>query len=507
MRRGNSVSRNPALSHGLAGLLAVTLGLAGGAAVAFGPFWAGFVVLAALALLYALLLNTGVGLALVVLIATVLPFGTLPFKAVITPNFLELALLGLLVVWLLRLLTHPDDSFYLTPLGLPIIGFIGVTLFSFILGSNAHPDSLTLHNYFKFVLAVLFFFSVVNCLRTFEQARWAARLLIIGGAVSALLGLVLFFLPDRAALQMLVSLGRIGYPTTGRVLRYVADDPSGVERAIGFAVDPNSYGGMLALIGALTITQTVAERPILARHWLYAMAGALALATFLTQSRGALGGLVVGTLYAATLRYRQLWRPIIGALAAALLLYFVFGIGEHFVTRVTEGIQFQDQANLMRLNEYQNAIRIIQRYPVFGIGFGSQGPDLDLGVGVSSIYLALAERVGLVGLFWFLGIIAAFFARGLPAMRLGFAKHAYERAGLLLSLQAAIAAALAVGLLDHYFFNIEFSHMATLFWGTIGLALVVETMNDEGGMMKTSDNLDLPVHHSSFIVHRSEGER
>jgi O-antigen ligase len=215
-----------------------------------------------------------------------------------------------------------------------------------------------------------------------------------------------------------------------------------------------------------------------------------------------LGGLVVGTLYAATVRYRQLWRPVVGALVAALVLYFVFGVGAQFVTRVTEGIQFQDQANQMRLNEYQNALQIIQRYPIFGIGFGSQGPDLDLGVGVSSIYLALAERVGLVGLFWFLGIIGAFFARGLPAIRSAFAAQQHERAGLLLSLQAAIVAALAVGLLDHYFFNIEFSHMVALFWGSIGLALVLETMKDEGGTMKTSGNLELLVHHSSFIVHR-----
>ncbi len=51
----------------------------------------------------------------------------------------------------------------------------------------------------------------------------------------------------------------------------------------------------------------------------------------------------------------------------------------------------------MRLNEFRNAIEIISRYPLFGIGF-AQAPDIDLGAGVSSIYLALAERIGLLGL-------------------------------------------------------------------------------------------------------------
>ena len=71
-------------------------------------------------------------------------------------------------------------------LGLPIIGFLGLTLFSFLLGSGGSPDSLTLHNYFKFLLGVLFFFSVVNCVRTEEQATWALRLMMIGGALAAL---------------------------------------------------------------------------------------------------------------------------------------------------------------------------------------------------------------------------------------------------------------------------------------------------------------------------------
>ena len=148
--------------------VAVLLGLAGGAAVAFAPPWIAFAALLALVPVYLVLRSTDVGLASSVLIATILPFGTLPFKAGVTPNFLELALLALLAIWLLRLLINPDQSLELTPLGLPLIGFLGVTLFSFILGSNASPDSLTLHNYFKFVLAVLFFVAR----RTPAQASW-----------------------------------------------------------------------------------------------------------------------------------------------------------------------------------------------------------------------------------------------------------------------------------------------------------------------------------------------
>lgn len=478
-RLNDALGRSPALRAALIGLLTVGVGVVGGAAAAFGPFWAGFVALAALGMAYVLLVNINLSIAVVLLIATVLPFGTLPFKAVITPNFLELALLALLGVVLLRILTQPDEPLELTGLGLPLIGFVGLTLFSFLIGSNGRPDSTLLHNYFKFVLAILFFFGIANSVRTRQQARFALQALMIGGTLAALIGLGLYFLNDQTALRLLTSLGRIGYPTSGRVLRFVEDDPNGVERAIGLAVDPNSFGGMLALVGALTATQVVSGRPLLPRPVLVGMAAALILATLLTQSRAALGGLIVATMYVATLRYRRLWWVILAGGALAAFLFIGLGIGEQFVQRVSEGVQFRDRANQMRLAEYRNAIAVIQAYPVFGIGFG-QAPTLDLVAGVSSIYLAIAQRTGLVGLAAFLGIMVAFFAQTWRALRATVRNGDEERAAWLVSLQAAVAAALAVGLLDHYFFNIEFSHMVALFWGTIALAMVLGRIEEAG---------------------------
>jgi O-antigen ligase len=459
----------------MAALAAILVGLAGGAVVAFAPFWLGFAALAALAAVYAILVDTRVGLATVIGIATIVPFATLPFRAVITPTLLTLALAALMGVWILRMLVRGDERVTITPMGMALIGFLGITLFAFLLGSNASPEPSLLHNYVKFTMATLFFFSVVNCVRDRQTVRWVFRFLIIGAAISAVIALVLYVIPDRLALQILVSFGRIGYPTEGRVLRYVEDDPNGLMRAIGLSVDPNSFGGMLALIGALAATQLVSERPTLPRRMLLVATGVILLALFLTYSRAALGGMIVAAMYVATLRYRRLWWVILAAGALAAVLFIGLGVGERFVERIVEGVQFRDRANQMRLAEYQNAIAIIQAYPVFGIGFG-QAPEIDLVAGVSSIYLAIAQRTGLVGLTAFLGIMIWFFVRNWRALRAASVIGDEERVAWLVSLQAALAAALAVGLLDHYFFNIEFSHMSALLWGTIGLAVAIEEM-------------------------------
>ncbi len=460
----------------LVGLLAaIGVGVAAGAAVSVGPFWAGFAIVAALAACYALLRSAEALLGLVLAIALVLPFGTLPFNVGVTPALLELALVALIAIVGLRIAIDPDATLAVSPLGGPVVGLLGICGFAFLLGSNGSPDSLTLHNFFKFVVAVLLFFCVINLVRTRADAKRMLRMLLLFGGLAALIGLALYALPDALAEQILIVFGRIGYPTSGRVLRYVEDDPNGLARAIGLAVDPNSYGGMLALIGALAAAQCLSERPALPRKLLFPLTGAVLLALFLTYSRAALGGVIVAAMYVATLRYRRLWWVILGggALAAALLIGL--GVGEQFVSRITEGVQFRDQANQMRLAEYQNALAVIAAYPVFGIGFGA-APELDLTAGVSSIYLAIAQRTGLVGLAAFLGVIGLFFARNFGALRAAVAGGDDERAAWLVGLQAAVAAALAVGLLDHYFFNIEFSHMSALLWGSIGLAVAAETV-------------------------------
>ena len=459
-----TLARSPLLIATLA------LGLGGlvGGVTALGPIY----VLAGLCALVAglaVLVSVELGLLAIFAIITLLPFGTLPFQAVITPNFLELALSALFGIWVLRLLADSERfELRLTPLGLPLLGFLGLTFFSLFLGARGLPDNLTLHNYAKFVLGVLLFFSVVNTVRTTAQARFALRGLILCGGAAALIGLLLWLLSDSLALSLLVSLGRIGYPTSGRVLRYVEDDTAGLERAIGAAVDPNSYGGMLALVGVLAAAQLVAARPLLPRWLLATCVGLIGLALLLTFSRAALLGAIIAAAFLATVRYRRLWGAMLVATSLAAILLIVTGIGGPFIERLVEGLQFRDQAQQMRLAEFENAFAVIERYPFFGIGFGS-APDLDLTAGVSSIYLALGQRVGLIGLLAFLGLVSFWYV----LTRAALAQADEERASWILGCQAAIVAALAVGLADHYYFNIEFSHMVALFWGVAGLGMAV----------------------------------
>jgi hypothetical protein len=471
-------------------LLLVLVGITAGLAVTQYGLLVSLGTLSGLAVALMAFFSPWLGLLSALLIALLLPFGALPIDLGVTPTFLELALLGFLLGWLLPPLLRGDRRLRFTLLDALAWVFVAMTLFSLILGLGRGVNATVLHNYAKTLLAVLSFVGVRQVIQREKEMRVLLTVLLLAAGLAALVGLLFHALPDRVALKHLVQLGELGYPITGRVLRYVEDDPDGLERAIGTSVDPNSYGGMLALVGAVALGELLIrfplidgplrwpwprrkdtsssdrDKPVLPHAVLLVLLLLILAAIYLTYSRAALGGFVAGALFLALLRYRRLWWPILAGGVLLVVLVAGLGLGGPVVERFRQGLAFQDLANQMRLDEYTNAAAIIRRYPLFGVGFG-RAPDVDLSTGVSSLYLTIAEHMGLVGLAAFLVFAGAAFVQALRRS-FGDAPPSRHRVALL----AGVVTALAIGLLDHYFFNLEFPHMVLLLWGSLGVATV-----------------------------------
>lgn len=450
-----------------AGLL-LLVGLASGLTAARYGLLVPLATLAGLAAAVFAFLRPWDGFLLAVVIAILLPFGVLPISLGLTPSFLELTLLGFLGGYLLSPLLGGRWHRRFSALDALAWIFFGLTLFSLILGHGITPTIL--HNYGKLALGLFAFFGVRHLACTRTHIRQFLHLFLLAAGLAALLGLLLQALPDSLAHDFLVGLGPLGYPTQGRVLRYVEDDPNGLERAIGTSVDPNSFGGMLAVAAAMALTPIplpLSPSPALRGReaWGVGVRTTLLLAClYLTHSRAALGGFLVAAIFLATVRYRRLWWFLLGAALLLALLILGLGWGGPALERFRQGLLFQDLANRMRLAEFANALAILGRYPALGVGLGN-APDVDLSTGVSSLYLTVAERMGLLGLASFLAFIGVALAQSLR-----LAREEEERLALL----AGAVAALSTGLLDHYFFNLEFPHMAFLLWGLLGLATSVD---------------------------------
>lgn len=453
--------------------LSVAAGLAVGAYVALlSPLLA---IVGVLALAGGLLMLRDIQWGLVAIIGLIclLPFGALPFKIGFTPTFLDLALIAVYFVWIVRIATGKAGSFIGTPLGLPIVVFMLLACASFVAGlAHAYLDQYVLRHFVEILLSISLFFVIVNNVRTQRQLRMLIIVTISAGFGAALLGILLYFLPSEWSVRLLSALGRVGYPTGSGVLRYVEDNPDLAQRAVSTSTDPNVLGGLLILITTLTAAQLFARKPVLPKSALVMMVVVDMLCLYLTYSRGSMAGLAVGLGLLALIKYRKLIPLMLAAGVLLLLLPQAQDYVQHFV----EGIQFQDLATLMRLGEYKDALSLISRHPWIGVGFVGT-PETSLYIGVSNVYLLIAEEMGLIGLAAFLLIIYLFFRQiwlAWPTVR--------EEEGLeaiLLGLAASVAGILVGGLLDHYFFNLSFPHSVSIFWIYLGLAMVTVRLGTE----------------------------
>ncbi len=411
-------------------------------------------------------------------IATVLPFATGGISTgPVTPTLLELALLATIGISIALVLADRTSS--VEPSWGMALWFVfgGYLVVAFLLGLGNGYTTQTLHDFFKFGLGFLFFWVVIQFAVTFSAVANIVRWMVAGITAFAAIGLLLYAGGASFSLRVLARLIPYGYPS-GRIVRYIEDDPARPMRLVSTGVDPNAAGGMLMIGLVIVVSQLVVRNRIIPFRLALASSGIIGVATLLTYSRGAWVGAAVGIGLVLLIRSRVLLIPL-GVAATGLL---ALGVGSGFAHRLWLGFTLQDPATKLRLREYGNAWEIIQAHPWFGVGFGD-APSIELQTGVSSTYLVIAERAGLIGLALFLIVVIVILG---AALRAFWIRPKGEIADTLLSVGAAFVAALTVGLVDHYYFNVQYVHMTVVFWTLAGLLVVLSRLSQESAEGITS---------------------
>jgi hypothetical protein len=461
-------------------------------------------------------------------VVCLLPFASFPFDIGFTPTLLDAAMGALFLIWALQIATGAQREFVGTALGLPIGVFMLLAVGSFVFGlSHAPLTAYILRHFAEVLLSVGLFFLVVNTVRDVGRLRRIVRGLIVCAFAAAALGVVLYavaaYVSDDLVIRALSALGRLGYPTGPGVLRYIREDPELPMRATSTSVDPNVLGSLLNLTLGIAVTQLFARQPLIRRRVLVPMVGVMVLCLGLTISRGSLVGVGAALAVVATLRYRRLWPLLLAALVLLLVLPQTQDLVAHFI----EGVRIEDLATQMRMGEYKDALILIRRYPWLGVGFAGS-PDIDTYIGVSMVYLLIAEQMGLVGLTGFLVVMSVLFARFWRTRHLADTRSEPPSRGRLpdirseppsrgrlpdtrsqppsrgrlpdtrsqppsrgrlpdpavapdlepvwWGLHTGLIGALLGGIFDHYFFNPDFHHSVTLFWLVVGLATAATEM-------------------------------
>ena len=467
------------LSPLLMGFITGLVAIVGGAILGFGGPLAGIAFIIGIVAVIAVLRDIEIGFWGVIGVVCLLPFATLPVDIGLTPTFLDLALGAVVGIWVLGLVTGQQRTVVTAPITLPLVIFIILAVFAFIFGlTNGPLTSNLLRHFAELILSLGFVLIVVDYCRSWERLERLVKVLMLAGAAAAAIGIFLWLLPNDTANTLLNLLTRLGYPG-GFVIRYIEENPELSERAIGTSVDPNAFGGLLLMMGALVGPQLLAVRPQFKKWQVWGLFGLIFLALVLTFSRGAMAGLLVGLFFILVVRYRR-WVP-------ALLLLGVLGVGlivilpeetplvGDYVSRAVAGLEGEDLATQMRIGEYRDAIELMRRYPLFGVGFAGS-PDLDLYLGVAMVYLTIGQQMGVLGLLAFFAVMGTLFGYAF------FNRHKFKtdtrRDPIWLGLHAAVIGGLTAGLFDHYLFNIDFHHAVTVFWLLVGLAVASTRLGD-----------------------------
>jgi O-antigen ligase len=410
------------------------------------------------------------GVLLFVAIVAVLPFGVVPIPlAGAQMTFVDATLLLTLTAVLGRAFTNRRPLHIDRP-AIVLLVYVLIAVVGFIAGaasSGATPELI--RRFGKLMVSLLFFIVAGQLLTSENRVAALARALIIAGAIQGAIATVLMALPPIQQLGLLTRLTVIGYPSAD-VLRYVPgpnDTYTDQLRAIGTSVDPNVFGGTMMLALALTIVQWASPQPVMRKSILTLLAIPTGAGLLLSLSRSSWLGLAIGVLLVGALRYRR----IIVLAAVAGLALLATPAAQNFIVRFVGGFSTADRATAFRFGEYANALTLIGRYPLLGIGFGLS-PDIDVTAGVSSVYLLVAEQTGLIGLLVYLVIVLLVWWSGVQT----FQRMTDPRLqGLCAAFVAALTGALIAGVLDHYFATQVVPHAVALFWlSAAGLAATTE---------------------------------
>jgi hypothetical protein len=405
-----------------------------------------------------------VALAGLVAVIAVLPFAVAPLRLAVAPTFLDLTTALVWFVWLARVAVRRSRS-QLGAVGVWLALFAGVMLAAYVLASERLALDESARLFAKVVIAHVLFVPLLNLAGGASGVRLLASGLVAFAAVESLIGIALYVVPRGLALRLLMALGPLGYPTDEGVLRYRPETE--ILRATGTAVDPNMLGALLMVAAAIAVPGLLAKKPALPKPFLAASLVPVLVCLLLTESRGSWVGLAGGLLFVGALRYRRLW--IAFGLMVALAL--VLPQAERFTGHLLSGFRAADRASAMRLGELENAREIISRHPWFGVGWQPEGQTIELAftLGVSNVYLTIAERSGLIALAVYLAALISLATVLWPAIRARGRDP--DDDGLLLGLVAALVAAQIAGMLDHHF--VRFPHLVSLLWLTAALAVVV----------------------------------
>jgi putative inorganic carbon (HCO3(-)) transporter len=269
------------------------------------------------------------------------------------------------------------------------------------------------------ILLLVSYACLVDFFQNWDRIRWLLRIFLRAVVLNAGVAVVAMVVVD------------LGGPVAPLI-----NAPWPGLRLSGLYLDPNAFGGLLAL--ALVIHQMTyrSARPLLTGPWAWAAHLILPVGVALSFSRSSWIGLSLGLFVASLLRPRACGKALL-RIAAPLLLLAPIALAQ--VPGVADLITRPSQVE-SRLVIGADAFAEFAHSPLVGMGLGEY--SVKYGVIVHNTVLWFLAEFGVIGLVVIVGFLASSAAKMLRAVRLG----PVEQRPLIIALLAGHAVMLGVSI-------------------------------------------------------------
>ncbi len=272
---------------------------------------------------------------------------------------IELAILGIGVIWFIKTLIKGSLIFHPAPLDLPILLILGLGVVNIATSVYRHDTEA---NVYLFAFYALLYFFIRQQLRTTRRIVGLAFILVLVGSGEAVFGLVQYL---RDATTVL------GYPTPN----------IGTVNATYFS--HNHFAGFLILILPIAIGLFVGAINIEKKMFLFILIGVMGTALVLALSRGAFLGFAVAMmgflLFFILKRIREgerIWKillalTLVGIVIVAGIVYIGFSPIAHRTLVQSFIPDAETIEKEIRFPLWRSGLQLVKDFPIFGSGLGT----------------------------------------------------------------------------------------------------------------------------------------
>lgn len=377
----------------------------------------------------------------------------------------EAYLLALVLLWIYKWITcRKEKNVKSSPMDIPILLFM--TAMTVVLFVNSSDFSIALEGFRAIVQYILWYFVAVQLIKDIKAARTIVCVFVLISGILAMYGIFQYIIGAEMPAG------------------WVDQNEQAVRtRVYAIFTSPNIFGSMLTLSTPMAISLALSSENKKGKVLFAFLAFCMAASLVFTFSRGAWIGFAIAIGIYVLLKDKRLIIPCV--VLAVLVVFLVPSVGNR-ISYMLSPEYIESSLRGGRLVRWLTGLRILDYYPVFGLGLGGFGGAVAMNHQMSTLidaevvktfymdnyFLKTAAESGYFGLIAFVMLMYCVIINSFRAIKTSVGKLDRE---LSTGIMAGLCGVITHNLVENVF---ETPMMASLFWLFVAVIMGIWYINN-----------------------------